>query len=175
MILMEKFKGTKKMVLIANLTAIAIVLGLVENMFNISPVPGAKLGLANLVVLVVLYLFSWKEATLVTLTRVFMVGLLSGNFQVTFWMGLGGALISVIIMSLLKFFKFGIILTSLIGSITHQIGQIIVAILAFDTVEIAGYILIMIPMGIVTGILIGIITDRFLSHYSKSKEDYLEE
>lgn len=171
MTLMEKFKGTKKMVLLANLTAVAIVLGLIENVINISPVPGAKLGLPNLIVIVVLYLFSFKEALLVTLIRVFMVGLLSGNFQVTFWMGLSGALVSVLVMSFLKFIKVAPTLNSLIGSIAHQIGQITIAVIAFATVEITGYLIIMIPMGIITGILIGIITERFLLHYSKSGID----
>lgn len=159
------------MVLLANLTAMAIVLGLVENFINISPVPGAKLGLSNLIVIVVLYLFSWKEATLVTLLRVLLVGLLSGNLQVTFWMGLGGALLSVFVMSVLKFLKSAPTLTSLIGSLAHQIGQITVAIIAFSTVQISGYLLIMLPMGVITGLVIGIITERFLIHVTKSKEN----
>lgn len=170
MILMEKFKGTRKMVLLANLTAVAIVLGLVENFINISPVPGAKLGLANLVVIVVLYMFSFKEAVLVTLLRVLLVGLLSGNLQVTFWMGLGGAILSVIVMGFLKQIKIAPTLTSLIGSLAHQTGQIIVAVLAFSTVEITGYLLIMIPMGIITGLVIGIVTERFLIHYNKTRK-----
>lgn len=162
---MEQFKGVKKMVLLANLTAVAIILGLVETLYSISIVPGAKLGLANLVTLVVLYFFTWKEAYTVTLIRVLMIGILSGRFEVTFWMGLGGAILSVGVMSVLKALKFGTTLTSLIGSISHQIGQIIVAVIAFETVEISSYLVIMIPLGIVTGILIGIISERFIVHY----------
>lgn len=167
--MMEQFKGTKKMVLLANLTAVAIVLGLVETLFEISVVPGAKLGLANLVTLVVLFFFSWKEAYIVTLIRVIMIGLLSGRFEVTFWMGLGGSVLAVGVMSLLKALKMGVTLTSLIGSISHQVGQIVVAVLFLDTIEIASYLVIMIPLGIVTGILIGIISERFIVHFSRKE------
>lgn len=156
------------MVLLANFTAIAIVLGLIESYISIIQVPGAKLGLANLVTIIILYLFSYKEAILVTLTRVFIIALAT-TFGPTFWMGFVGAIFSVTFMAIFKKVGFGIILVSLIGSITHQIGQIVVGIKILGSNEIILYLVIMIPIGIVMGILIGVISGNFLKHYEKNK------
>lgn len=169
---MTSSKKTKKMIMLANLTALAIVLGLIESRLELVVVPGAKLGLANLVVLVVLYMFSYKEAYIVSLTRVFLVAILSGVIGPTFWMGFAGSVLSTTVMSLLKKFKFGTILVSLIGSISHQIGQIIIGIFVLGTSEIAMYLYIMIPLGVITGIVIGLIAEKFLIHYQdKNKEE----
>ena len=66
----KKMKDVRRMAVLANLVAIAIVLNLVEAQFNFIAVPGAKLGLANLVTMVVVYMFTAREAFIVTLLRV---------------------------------------------------------------------------------------------------------
>lgn len=164
-------KDLKKMILLANLTALAIVLGIFERYLDIVPVPGAKIGLANLVILIILYLFSYKEAMVVNIVRVFLTGMLSGAFGVTMVVGLTGAILSLTSMAILKKLGFGIILVSLLGSITHQIGQIIALVFILDTESIIYYGYIMLPLGVLAGILIGIITNNFLKHYGDTIEE----
>lgn len=162
-----KYKGmkdVKRMAILANLVAVAIVLNLVEAQLNFIPVPGAKLGLANLVTMVVVYMFSPKEAIMVTLLRIIIVGLLSGRlFGPTTIMGFSGAIVSVIVMIMLKKINvFGVVLVSVISSMSHQVGQIIAGIFVIGSSDVVYYLPIMLPLGIVSGILIGIISERFI-------------
>ncbi|HHW79541.1 MAG TPA: Gx transporter family protein [Acholeplasmataceae bacterium] len=162
-----KYKGmkdVKRMAILANLVAVAIVLNLVEAQLNFIPVPGAKLGLANLVTMVVVYMFSPKEAIMVTLLRIIIVGLLSGRlFGPTTIMGFSGAIVSVIVMIMLKKINvFGVVLVSVISSMSHQVGQIIAGIFVIGSSDVIYYLPIMLPLGIVSGILIGIISERFI-------------
>lgn len=154
----------KKMTMLANFIAIAIVLNLIEAQLDFIPVPGAKLGLANLVTLVVVYMFSYKEALIVTIVRIVVVGLLSGRLlSPTFYMSLSGGLLSVVIMVLLKNLNiFGIVLVSLLSSIAHQIGQIAAGVFVIGSSDVIYYLPIMLPVGIIAGVLIGIIAKRFI-------------
>ena len=94
--------NTKKKVTIAVLVSVAIVLSIVESFIPIG-LPGIKLGLANAVVLISLYLYSYKEAFLVEMIRVLVVGLIySGLFSYAFLLSFVGALISFIVMFLLS-------------------------------------------------------------------------
>lgn len=160
----RNMNDVKRMAILANLVAAAIVLNLVEAQLNFIPVPGAKLGLANLVTMVVVYMFSPKEAIIVTLLRVIIVGLLSGRlFGPTTLMGFSGAIVSVIVMILLKKLNvFGITLVSVISSMSHQIGQIIAGVFVIGSADVIYYLPIMLPLGIISGILIGIISERFI-------------
>jgi len=169
---MTSFKKNNlgKMILLANLAAMAIVLGIIESRLELFVVPGAKLGLANLVSLVILYMFSYKEALTVTIIRVVMVGLLSGYIGPPFWMGLGGGILSITVMAILKKIRVGIVLVSLMGSISHQIGQVLISVFILASVEIVMYLYIMIPLGVISGILIGIMAEKFLNHYNKRLE-----
>lgn len=158
---------TKKMILLANLTAFAIVLGIMESWIDILAVPGAKLGLANLVSLVILYMFGFKEAFIVTILRVLLVGLLSGVLGPPFWMGLAGGTFSICMMAILKNLKLSTTVVSLFGSISHQVGQMTVGVFILGSSKILLYLYIMLPLGIVAGIVIGLIAEKFLIHYNK--------
>jgi heptaprenyl diphosphate synthase len=137
---------------------------MVEGLIPI-PVPGVKLGLANIIILVMLYDFKTSEAFMVLIIRIFLVGLLRGNiFQVPFFMSLCGGLCSFIIMrifSLIKFFS--IIGVSVIGSIFHCVGQIVIAIILLGTAQVVFYLPLIAILSTVTGVLTGIISKRFLS------------
>lgn len=160
----KKMKDVRRMAILANLVAIAIVLNLVEAQFNFIAVPGAKLGLANLVTMVVVYMFTAREAFIVTLLRVIIVGLASGRlFGPTTVMGFSGAILSLTVMILLKNINiFGIVLVSVISSMAHQVGQIIAGIYVIGSADVLYYLPVMLPLGIVSGILIGIISERFI-------------
>ncbi len=154
----------KRYIYIASLLTMSIVLSMVEGLIPI-PVPGVKLGLANIIILVMLYDFKTSEAFMVLIIRIFLVGLLRGNiFQVPFFMSLCGGLCSFIIMrifSLIKFFS--IIGVSVIGSIFHCVGQIVIAIILLGTAQVVFYLPLIAILSTVTGVLTGVISKRFLS------------
>lgn len=167
-------KKIKKMVLLSSLTASAIILSIIESQLKIIPVPGAKLGLANLITIVVLMLFSFKDAALVTLFRILLIAVLSGNVGPTFFMGMSGGILALLVMGISKKLKLGIILLSLLGSLSHQIGQIFAGIYIIGANEIIYYLYIMLPIGVITGIINGIIAEKFILNL-KNKNDIMSD
>ena len=112
-----------------------------------------------------LYDFKTSEAFLVLMIRIFLVGILRGNiFQMPFFMSLCGGLTSFIIMRIFSLFKFfSIIGVSVIGSIFHCVGQIVIAIILLGTAQVVYYLPLIAILSTVTGVLTGIISKRFLS------------
>ncbi len=139
------------------LLGLAVLFGYVEAMIPIPvPVPGIKLGLANIVVAAILYIFSWKEAVFITALRVVIIGFLFGNmFSIVY--GLSGALLSLLGMTLLKKTgKFGIIGVSALGGVLHNVGQVIMATIAVIGFPWRWYLPVLMLAGLAAGILIGI-------------------
>ncbi len=153
----------KKISRIAILLALSVVLNIIESFipfFN-GIIPGFKLGLANIIILLVIYTYNFKDALLVSVLRVFLVGILrTGLFSMSFFFSLGGAIISVIVMYLAKkFTKLSIIGVSIMGSISHTLGQIIVAII-FYNINMLYYMAWALALALPTGILIGFLTNE---------------
>lgn len=154
---------TRKMTLLANFLAIAIVLNIIEAAIPIIPVPGAKLGFANIITLIILYVYSFKDSVSVTLLRVLLVAILSGKLLgVTFYMSISGAVLATIAMGFFKQLNyFGIIGVSTLGSIFHSIGQIIAGIFVIGSTAVLAYLPIMLFLSIPAGALTGVIAQRF--------------
>ncbi len=149
-----------KLTLIAVLTASAIVIAIAESFIPSIGIPGIKLGLANIVILITLYELGIMEATFINLIRVVVVGLVRGTFlSMGFLMSLTGAILSLGIMILfyLLIKKFSIIGVSVIGAIFHVIGQIAIAMIFLDSVYILYYLPIIGLSAIVTGVIVGIV------------------
>ena len=156
---------TQKMVLLANLLAIAIVLNIIESLYiRISPVPGSKIGFANIVTLIVIYLYGAKEATVLTILRIFLVSVLIGTFlSPTFYLGLGGAALSIVTMIILKKIDyFSIMTVSVLGSVAHAIGQILIGIPVLGSSTIIYWLPVMLLISIPAGLLTGAIANKFL-------------
>ena len=102
---------------------------------------------------------------MVLIIRIILVGLLRGNiFQMPFFMSLCGGLTSFIIMRIFSKIKFfSIIGVSVIGSIFHCVGQIVIAIILLETAQVIYYLPLIAILSTVTGVLTGIISRRFLS------------
>ena len=149
----------QKMALLSVLTAAAIVIAIIESFIPSIWIPGIKLGLANIVILIILYEIGLIEAVLVNLLRVFLVGLLRGTFlSMGFLMSLTGAVLSLGIMILFYLIikRFSIIAVSVMGSLFHIFGQILIAIIFLGTMSVLYYLPIISISAIVTGILVGI-------------------
>ena len=115
------------------------------------------MGLPNIIVILLLYKFGLKEALMVSGIRVFIVALLFGNVM-TLAYSVAGAVLSLALMTLLKKLNlFSIIGVSIIGGISHNLGQILVAIFLFDTIQIGYYMIILAITGTIAGVVIGII------------------
>lgn len=119
-------------------------------------VPGMKLGLTNLIVVLLLYLYGPKEAFLVSFTRILLAGFLFGNaFSMIY--SLAGGLCSWIVMTLLvKMRRFHVYSVSICGGIFHNLGQLLVAMFVAKNYYLLGYVPFLFLGGAVTGFLIGI-------------------
>jgi len=152
--------NVRKIALLGILTAGAIIIAIVESFIPSIGIPGIKLGLANIVILIILYEIGFVEAIIVDMLRVLLVGLLRGSlFTMGFLMSLTGAVFSLAIMILLHLLikKFSIIGVSVIGSVFHITGQILIAMLFLGTVYVIYYFPFILLSAIITGVFVGII------------------
>lgn len=139
-------------------TALAMVLSYVEVMLPpIFPaIPGIKMGLPNIIIVFLLYRRGPIVATIVSLLRVAMVSMLFGNMM-AFMYSLAGAVLSLIVMILLRRLHFlstaGV---SVAGGVSHNVGQIFMAMLLLETTELGYYLVILIITGTISGVLIGL-------------------
>ena len=150
----------QKMALLGVLTAGAIVIAILESFIPSIGIPGVKLGLANIVILIILYELGIVEAIIVNLLRVLVVGLVRGTFLgMGFFMSLTGAIFSLGIMILfyLLIKKFSVIGVSVVGSIFHVGGQILIAMIYLGTAYIVLYLPVLAISAIITGVFVGII------------------
>lgn len=149
----------KRVCLLAMFLALAIVLNMVESLIPMF-IPGVKLGLANCIVLIMLYELKWHEALLIMLLRILLVGLLRGNIgQINWLMSLSGGILSFLIMLLFSRLKFFTVIgTSVLGSIAHCFGQILIAMIVLQTKEFIYYLPIIAILSTLTGILTGLIS-----------------
>lgn len=161
----------KKYSRLSMLLALSVVLSIVEASMPIFSglIPGLKIGLANIVILFILYRYNFKDALYISVLRVFLVGiLLTGIFSLTFFFSLSGALLSISMMALAKHFtKLSIIGISIIGSIFHSIGQIIIAILFLQTTAMIYYLPWLLLFSIPTGIIVGLLSEQLLKYFKK--------
>lgn len=167
----------QKIALIAVLTAATIVIAVLESFIPSVGIPGVKLGLANIMILVTLYELGVIEAAFVNLARVFLASLIRGTlFTMGFFMSLAGAFLSLGIMVLfyLLIKKFSIIGVSVIGSIFHVTGQILVAMIFLSTTYILYYLPVIAISAIITGIFVGLIAQliRKTGAIQKLRERY---
>ena len=147
----------RKISVISMFSAFAILAAYVESFIPSIGVPGAKLGLANIAVILALYILDAESAIIVDVVRIVIVGLLFGSL-ISISFALAGAFVSLTVMIVLKkFFDFSIITVSIFGGFFHNVGQIIVAKILVDSYSILIYLPVLLIVGIVTGLIIGIL------------------
>lgn len=148
--------------------ALAILMGYVEMLIPVPvPIPGVKLGLANVIIIIMMYFMDTKSAFFVSLIRVVLSGLLFTGFAGLLY-SLAGAMLSFAVMALLKKTdKFSIVGVSIAGGVFHNVGQIIVAALAVENVKMAYYLPFLLVSGVVTGMLIGIVAKTALGYLKR--------
>lgn len=159
----------KNIITISVLIALSVIFSYVDNVISQGlfsairlAIPSFKLGLANIVVLIYIYFYRFKEGLIAVILKSILVALLFSG-TVGFMIGFTGTILSFIVMTLLhktlKDDKY-LIFISLVGAITHSIGQIVTAFMIYDIQKIeawiiyAPYILI---ISAITGFLVGIV------------------
>lgn len=163
--------NTKKIALWGMLTALAFVLSYLEALFPIPlGIPGAKIGLANLVVLTALYSLGAKDAFILNLIRIFLGSITFGN-SLALFMSLAGGLLSFFTMALAKKTeKLPVILVSILGGVSHNIGQILAAVFLIKSIYVTAYLPILLLAGILSGTLIGIAGNILVKRISSVKK-----
>ena len=152
-------KQTGRMTRLALCGALALVLSYLETLLPplYPAVPGIKLGLANVIVIFVLYCFGVRSAACVSALRLCMMTLLFGNVMALLY-SLAGATLSLSVMVLLKKLGwFSPVGVSVSGGICHNLGQILAAMVILQTKEIGYYLPVLIITGTVAGIFVGLL------------------
>ncbi|MDD3839032.1 MAG: Gx transporter family protein [Clostridia bacterium] len=152
--------NTKKIILLSILISQALVLHLVEAYIPVPyGIPGIKLGLSNIITLMVLVLYGLREAVAVVLVRTFLASML-GGMPTTFFYSVVGGLLSAVVMGIMykkynKFFSLTVI--SIIGAIFHNIGQLVVASLIINNLGVFSYLPVLLISGTITGFFVGLV------------------
>jgi len=150
---------TRRIALIGVMLVLALAASYAERVAPspIPTVPGIKLGLANAVILIVLYLTNVRTALVLNMMRVFMSGLLfSGVWGAAY--GLSGALLSFAVMTALQGTRrFGVVGVSIAGGAAHNVGQLMLAVWLVKTPGLAAYLPVLIASGMVAGTLVGVV------------------
>lgn len=137
-------------------TAFAMILSFIERQIpTFVAIPGIKLGLPNIAIIIILYKFGYKEAFVISLLRVLLTSLLFTN-GITMLYGITGAFLSFAAMLLLKK-HFNIITVSIVGGVVHNIGQILVAYFILQTEQLMYWLPVLVISGVISGAIIGLI------------------
>ena len=144
-------------------TALALMFSYIETMIPIQfGVPGIKLGFANIMIVIMLYKSSAREALLLSIDRIMLSGFLFGNLSSILY-SIAGGLLSLGIMTLLKKQGgFSVIGVSVAGGVSHNVGQLIVAMLVVETYQVGYYFPVLLVAGVLTGLGIGVASQEVL-------------
>ena len=149
---------TRKIALLSILISQALVLHIIERAIPVPvPVPGIKLGLANIISLFTIIVFGYKEVFALVIVRTFLGSLFGGGFS-SFLYSISGGLLSASVMYLLySKYKdlFSIPTISIVGAVFHNIGQIGIASIVMQNMHLFYYLPVLLISGVITGIMIG--------------------
>ena len=152
---------TRQLALCAILTALALGLSVMENLFPITaaiPLPGVKLGLANIVTLFALYELGAAPALTILVARCLLGSLFAGNASALLFSLMGGVLAMLVMIALKRWQKLSVFGVSIGGAAAHNIGQIGAAVITLGDTAVLGYLPILLGVSLITGTLTGFIT-----------------
>ena len=144
-------------------TALALIFSYVESLIPIQlGIPGVKLGLANLIIVIALYKMSINEAYILSVIRIVLAGFMFGNLFAILY-SLAGGMLSLTIMCILKktdrFSAYGV---SMAGGVFHNVGQLLMAAIVLESVSIGYYFPVLLISGLATGFVIGVIANEMI-------------
>ena len=144
-------------------TALALIFSYVESLIPFQfGIPGVKLGLANLIIVIALYKMRLFEVFLLSIVRILLSGFIFGNYFSILY-SLAGGLLSLAVMALLKKLGgFSVIGSSVAGGVFHNVGQLLTAMVVVETFSVIYYVPVLLVAGVITGFLIGIAAGEML-------------
>lgn len=159
------------LVILSLFVAMALILSYIESLIPLPlPLPGAKIGLPNIITLVSLLTLGGPLTLLVVLARILLSGFLfGGGFSIIY--SLGGGLLSLLVMSIfLRFFKenSSLLICSIFGAMAHNLGQVIVAAIVVQTTSLMLYFLFLMLISIPTGLFVGITARELMRLLNKT-------
>lgn len=165
---MNRGISTDKIVLCGVFTALAMIFSYIESIIPIPiPVPGIKLGIANIAVITILYVIGVKEAVVIDVLRIILTAILFGNIN-SFLFSISGAILSLLVMIIMKKTDyFSVIGVSVCGGVMHNVGQIIAAVFIMGSEAIVYYLPLLIVSGVFTGVVIGVVSGIVAKHIKK--------
>jgi heptaprenyl diphosphate synthase len=164
--------STRRLVFLSMLVALGAVLHVLEGLFPVPlPLPGVKLGLANIVTLFALYLYGVRAGLAVATARVLLGSLISGVFlSPGFFLALSGAIAGTLIMAMLLNYTscFSLIGVSMAGAVGHNLGQLLAASIILQSSSVFYYLPVLLLAGVPTGIFTGYILKSLLERLEKA-------
>ena len=154
-------KKTQQLALGAVLTALALGLSVMENFFPVTaviPLPGVKLGLANIVTLFALYRLGAKPAMSILIARCLLGSLFAGNFSALLYSLMGGVVAMLVMIGLKQSKRLSIFGVSIGGAAGHNLGQIAAACITLGNTAVLGYLPILLAASLITGTLTGLVS-----------------
>ncbi|MGN1166732.1 MAG: Gx transporter family protein [Lachnospiraceae bacterium] len=144
-------------------SALALIFSYIESLIPFSfGIPGVKLGLANLIIVIALYKMPLSQVYLLCVVKVLLSGFLFGNYFSILY-SLAGGLLSLTVMAVLKKAGgFSVAGISVAGGVFHNVGQLFVAMLVVETFSVIYYVPVLLIAGLITGFLIGITAREML-------------
>ncbi|NLL78089.1 MAG: Gx transporter family protein [Clostridiales bacterium] len=147
---------TKTMASYGMLIALAFILSYIESIIPIPvPIPGIKIGLANLVVIIALFMMGPKQAFVLSMVRIVLVGFTFGSLSTMMFSLAGGILSWLLMVTARKWKGFSMTGVSILGGIGHNTGQILVAMWVVNNSILIYYLPFLLISGLVTGAAIG--------------------
>lgn len=161
---------TRKLTLMSILLCLALIIFAIEAQLPpIAPIPGIKLGLANVINLMALYMLGRRESFIILVLRIVLSSIFAGNFT-GFMYSISGGIICFLFMSVMSLFikENRMWVVSVFGAIGHNIGQIIIACFIMGTFQIIWYLPVLIISAVVTGFFTGLTAQITLKHLRKT-------
>ena len=148
----------RKLTLMALLTAIALTIFMIEAQIPaLVPIPGIKLGLANIVTVFAVFALGPKEAAMILFARIFLGAVFAGNFSTILYSGAGGFCAILVTIGLRKIMSHQQLwVAGALGAVAHSLGQMAMAIAITATPSLAMYLPVMILCSVITGVFTGL-------------------
>ena len=160
-------KKTDRIAVYGLCIALAFILSYLESLIPVFFVPGMKIGLTNLVVLIALYYLGGKAAFVINCVRIILVAFTFGNLQSLCYSAAGGLLSYLVMLGLKQTKKFAMVTVSVAGSVFHNVGQIVVAMLMVESTSVVWYFAVLTISGVISGGIVGILGGMVLSRLPK--------
>ena len=146
--------NTRRLTSMALLLSISLIIFIIESQLpSLTPIPGVKLGLANIITVYAIFILSPLDTLIILLCRIFLGSIFSGNMSILLYSLSGGILCYLAMIISKKFLSLeNIWICSIIGAIAHNIGQVLMAIFITKTTSLAFYLPVLLLSGIIAEI-----------------------